>query len=158
MIKVLFVCLGNICRSPMAEGIFQHKVDKAGLSSKIMVDSGGTGDWHVGEEAHRGTGNVLKKHNISYNGRARQFVQHDLTDFDYILAMDSSNLTNIRRYAGGESDGEIRLFLSYAKDAGTVETEAVPDPYYDNRFDFVYDLVDKGCDALLAHIKTKHNL
>lgn len=158
MIKVLFVCLGNICRSPMAEGVFQHKVKKAGLADKIMVDSAGTGGWHVGEEAHSRTRKVLKKHDISYNGRARQFVQRDLGDFDYILAMDSSNLTNIRRNTGGESDGEIRLFLSYAKDAGTVDKEAVPDPYYDNRFDFVYDLVYKGCDALLAHIKTNHNL
>jgi len=158
MIKVLFVCLGNICRSPMADAVFQDKVNKAGLASKIMVDSAGTGSWHVGEQTHRGTRNVLKKHNVPYDGRARQFVQRDLTDFDYILAMDSSNLTNIRQNAGGESDGEIRLFLSYAKEAGTVDKEAVPDPYYDDRFDYVYDLVDKGCDALLAHIKAKHDL
>lgn len=158
MIKVLFVCLGNICRSPMADGILQHKVKQAGLDKQIMVDSAGTGSWHVGEQAHQGTRAVLKKHNISYNGRARQFVRRDLSDFDYILAMDSSNLTNIRQYIGGDSDGEVRLFLSYAKDAGTVDRETVPDPYYDDRFDYVYDLVDKGCDALLAHIRETHTL
>lgn len=158
MIKVLFVCLGNICRSPMADGVFQHKVNQAGLSDKIMVDSAGTGSWHVGQQAHVGTRNVLKKHNIPYDGRARQFARRDLSDFDYILAMDNSNLTNIRQYAGGESDGEIKLFLSYAKSAGTVDAEVVPDPYYDDRFDYVYDLVDKGCDALLAHIIREHKL
>jgi len=158
MIKVLFVCLGNICRSPMAEGVFQHKVNQAGLGSKVMVDSAGTGGWHVGEQAHKGTRAVLKKHSVPYDGRARQFKRRDLSDFDYILAMDSSNLTNIRQHAGGESDGEIRLFLSYAKDAGTVDVETVPDPYYDDRFDYVYELVNKGSDALLAHIKAKHDL
>lgn len=158
MIKVLFVCLGNICRSPMADGVFQHKVNQAGLSDKIMVDSAGTGSWHVGQEAHIGTRNVLKKHQIAYDGRARQFARRDLSDFDYILAMDNSNLSNIRQYAGGESDGEIELFLSYAQSAGIVDRETVPDPYYDDRFDYVYDLVNKGCDALLAHIRQKHNL
>lgn len=158
MIKVLFVCLGNICRSPMADGILQHKIEQAGLSDKIMVDSAGTGSWHVGKQAHVGTRNVLAKHHIPYDGRARQFARRDLSDFDYILAMDSSNLMNIRHYAGGEADGEIALFLSYAKSAGTVDRETVPDPYYDDRFDYVYELVDKGCDALLAHIREVHSM
>jgi len=158
MIKVLFVCLGNICRSPMADGVFQHKVNQAGLSKQIMVDSAGTGSWHVGESAHKGTLAVLKKHHIPYDGRARQFVRRDLSDFDYILAMDSSNLTTIQQVMGGESDGDVRLFLSYAKAKGIVDRETVPDPYYDNRFDEVYDLVNKGCDALLAHIQEVHAL
>lgn len=158
MIKVLFVCLGNICRSPMADGVFQHKVKEAGLADKIMVDSAGTGSWHVGEEAHRGTRAVLKKNNVPYNGRARQFTRRDLSDFDYILAMDSSNLSNIKQVAGGDSDGDIRLFLSYANDLGTIDVNVVPDPYYDDRFDYVYELVNKGSDALLAHIREQHNL
>lgn len=158
MIKVLFVCLGNICRSPMADAVFQQHVKDAGLVEKIMVDSAGTGSWHVGEQAHRGTRDVLKRNKISYNGRARQLVQRDLTDFDYVLAMDNSNLSNIKRYMGGEDDAEVCLFLSYAQAAGTVDVSEVPDPYYDNRFDYVYDLVQKGSKALLAHIRKEHKL
>jgi protein-tyrosine phosphatase len=154
MIKVLFICMGNICRSPMAEAVFQHKVDEAGLSDKIMVDSAGTHSYHVGEKAHEGTLAILKKHGIPYDGRARQFARRDLSDFDYILVMDNANLAKIQPYAGGESDGELKLFLSYAE----TKTTEVPDPYYDGRFTEVYELVNKGCDALLAYIRTKHNL
>ena len=158
MIKVLFVCLGNICRSPMADAVLQHKVKEAGLENQIMVDSAGTGNWHVGEKAHKGTLNVLKKNNVPYDGRARQFVQRDLSDFDYILAMDTENLGTIKRIAGGESDGEIALFLSYANAAGLTDVKEVPDPYYDGRFDYVYELVEKGSRALLDHIRKQHNL
>jgi protein-tyrosine phosphatase len=154
MIKVLFICMGNICRSPMAEAIFQHKVDEAGLSDKIMVDSAGTHSYHVGEKAHEGTLAILKKHGIPYDGRARQFARRDLTDFDYILAMDKANLAKIQAYAGGDSEGELKLFLRYS-DSKTWE---VPDPYYDGRFAEVYELVNKGCDALLAHIRATHKL
>jgi len=158
MINVLFVCLGNICRSPMADAVFQDKVAKAGLSDKISVDSAGTGGWHEGETAHRGTLNVLKKHGIAYNGRARQFKQGDLSTFDYILAMDLSNLNNIERMAGRNSDAHISLFLHYAEQAGSVDVDEVPDPYYTGQFDYVYDLVEKGADALLKHIRETHNL
>lgn len=158
MIKVLFVCLGNICRSPMADAVMQHKVKQAGLTNQIMVDSAGTASYHVGETAHTGTLGVLKKHAIPYDGRARQFKRRDLTDYDYILAMDKSNLTNIGKYTGGDSDGEVRLFLSYANQAGATTVQEVPDPWYDGRFDDVYDLVQKGCDALLAHIRKTHDL
>lgn len=154
MIRVLFVCMGNICRSPMAEAVFQQKVNDAGLGDKIMVDSAGTHNYHVGEKAHQGTLAILKKHNIPYDGRARQFVQRDLTDFDYVLPMDKANLAKIQPYLGGESDAEVKLFLSY----GNHSLQEVPDPYYDGRFAEVYELVDKGSDALLAHIRKKHGL
>ncbi|MBZ0297620.1 MAG: low molecular weight phosphotyrosine protein phosphatase [Anaerolineae bacterium] len=158
MIRVLFVCLGNICRSPMADAVFQDMVKKAGLSDKIEVDSAGTGSWHIGESAHRGTLGVLKRHNIPYQGRARQIARADFDEFDYILPMDSSNLADIQRLVK-DSDAEIAPFLSYANAAGTVVGETdVPDPYYDQRFDYVYELVEKGCAALLAHIRQQYQI
>lgn len=158
MIKVLFVCLGNICRSPMADAVFQQMVNDAGLSSKISVDSAGTGSWHIGESAHRGTLNVLRKNNIPYNGRARQFRSQDMADFDYVLAMDYSNLEDMKMMARGTTGAETRLFLSYAFERGLVDMDEVPDPYYTGRFDDTYDLVTAGCRALLDYIRAKHNL
>jgi len=138
----------------MAEAVFQQKVNEAGLGDKIMVDSAGTHNYHVGEKAHQGTLAILKKNNIPYDGRARQFVRRDLTDFDYVLAMDKANLAKIQPYLGGESDAEVKLFLSYANHS----SQEVPDPYYDGRFAEVYELVDKGSAALLAYIRKKHGL
>lgn len=158
MIKVLFVCLGNICRSPMADGIFQHMVQQVGLDDKISVDSAGTGGWHVGESPHRGTQKVLKEHGINYNGRARQFNRSDVVEFDYVLAMDGSNLSDIGRIAGNNAQAEVRKFLSYANAAGLTDVRDVPDPYYTGNFDYVYDLVEKGCQALLHQIRDDHQI
>ena len=172
MINVLFVCMGNICRSPMADGVFQHMVNQAGLSDRIKVDSAGTIGYHTGEKAHRGTRAVLKKHGIPYNGRARMFHTGDLDKFDYILTMDHANLLDVRDTLAVRPSPnsntithngrrvEVGMFLHYANVAGTVgknETE-VPDPYYSDRFEPVYDLVSKGCTALLDHIRAQHNL
>jgi protein-tyrosine phosphatase len=157
MIRVLFVCLGNICRSPMADGVFRQMVADAGLDNQIEVDSAGTGRWHIGETAHRGTLAVLEKHGIDYNGRSRQFKAGDFDRFDYILAMDRSNLSDIQRMAN-TTNAHIALFLSYANRAGLTDVSEVPDPYYDNRFDYVYDLVEMGAKALLAKIRQDHNL
>ncbi|NWF67848.1 MAG: low molecular weight phosphotyrosine protein phosphatase [Chloroflexi bacterium] len=156
MIKVLFVCLGNICRSPMAEAVFQHMVNQAGLSDKILVDSAGTGSWHVGETAHRGTLGVLSKNGIAYHGRARQFTRSDLQEFDYVLAMDAENLSDIQRAASPRA--KVMLFLELAYQAQTVTLREVPDPYYDGRFEYVFGLVNKGAAALLAHIRAQHGL
>ena len=156
MVRVLFVCLGNICRSPMADAVFQHLVEEVGLSAEIRVDSAGTGSWHVGEQAHRGTRRVLAQHGISYNGRARQVAPGDLAQFDYVLAMDYDNLSTLQAMARGRSDvGHIGLFMDYAPGAGTRE---VPDPYYDNRFEEVYNLVRQAAEGLLHHIREAHNL
>jgi protein-tyrosine phosphatase len=159
MIKVLFVCTGNICRSPMAEAVFQDKVNKAGLSNQLHVDSAGTSSWHVGETAHPTTLKVLKRHGIAYDGRARQFVRADLDKFDYVLAMDKVNRANIERQLNGNK-AKVNLFLRYANEQGVVRVEEVPDPYGspETRYLEVYDLVTQGCTALLAHIRSRHSL
>ncbi len=162
MIKVLFVCMGNICRSPMAEAVFNHMIRKAGLTEQITVDSAGTGGWHVGDPAHPGTLKVLEKNEIPYDGRARQTSWSDLYDFHYVLAMDRENLSVLERAARstpkGAPSAEIGLFLSYAKTAGTVTVDEVSDPYYHGRFDDTFEIVVKGCAALLDHIRKTHNL
>ncbi len=158
MIGVLFVCLGNICRSPMAEGVFAHLVKEAGLDNVIYTDSAGTGGWHVGESPHSGTQRVLREHGIAYHGRARQLTASDLSEFNYVLAMDRSNLSGIRRLARKDTRAEIALFLSYAYNKGLADVEEVPDPYYDGRFNYVYELVHTGSQALLDHIRQAHNL
>lgn len=158
MINILFVCLGNICRSPMADAVFQHMVKDAGLSDQICVDSAGIGDWHVGERAHSGTLNILKKHQIPYDGRARQLQRDDFRRFDYILAMDRDNLSDIQRREPPDSDAEVSLFLYYANLAGLTDVTEVPDPYYNGKFEVVYDLVTKGCQALLDYIRAQHGI
>jgi len=157
VIKVLFVCTGNICRSPMAEAVFQDLVNRAGLSSRFVIDSAGTGPWHVGEKAHPGTLDILKRNGISYKGRARQISRADLENFDYVLAMDRSNLSAILRLAQG-TPAQVMMFLHPANQAGTVQADAVPDPYYSDNFDYVYNLVLRGAQALLAHLRAVHNL
>jgi protein-tyrosine phosphatase len=159
MVKVLFVCAGNICRSPMAEAVFLDMVNKAGLSTQIQADSAGTGSWHVGEKAHPNTLSVLRKRGIAYSGRARQFVGTDLDEFDYVLPMDAANQASIERLFNGNR-AKVNRFLHYAMQSGTVDVDEVPDPYGspEQTYMQVYELVTKGCAALLAHIRARHGL
>lgn len=157
MIKVLFICHGNICRSPMAEAVFRHMVKDAGLEDEFFIDSVGLSGWHQGERAHTGTLDVLRRNGIAHNGRSREIVHADIDNYDYLLVMDRSNLVDINRMMGGVNP-KVKMFLSWAKQAGLVEVNEVPDPYYSGGFDEVYDLVLRGCTALLDHIRDEHGL
>jgi protein-tyrosine phosphatase len=156
MIHVLFVCLGNICRSPMAEAIFRQLVSDYGLEDKIHVDSAGTGDWHVGNAPHKGTQEILKENHILFNGIvARQLNNKDLSDFTYIIAMDAENLGEIHRLARYEKTGEIARLLDFVEN---IDYEDVPDPYYTGNFQEVYELIHNGCQHLLTYICGKEKI
>ena len=153
-VRVLFVCLGNICRSPMAEAIFRRMVEEAGLSGDIEVDSAGTSAYHVGEPAHPGTRRVLAHHGIQHNGRARQLAGGDVTGEPvYLIAMDSENLEALRQRFGDAP--RIHRLLDFA---GHTAVRDVPDPYYGDNFDYVYRLVEDGCRGLLSAIRADAGL
>ncbi len=148
--SVLFVCLGNICRSPMAEGIFGHMVREAGLSQSIRIDSAGTGDWHIGEPPDPRAAETAARHGIDIRAqRARLVTPGDFTRFDHILAMDRSNLAALRRMAlaGG---ARPRLFLDYLDGA---EDGDVPDPYRVGGFESVFRLIEAGAADLLRALR-----
>jgi len=156
-VKVLFVCMGNICRSPTAHGVMQHKVNERGLAEQIIVDSAGTHAYHVGEQSDPRSRAKAADMGIDMEFiRARKISISDHDEFDYILAMDEDNLELINYYAPEGGRARVSLFLEFANNSGNVTERVVPDPYYGGAsgFDHVFDLVDRGCDAVIDHILT----
>lgn len=153
MIRVLFVCLGNICRSPMAEAVFMHKVRAAGLENVVEADSAGTGHWQIGNPPHSGTRAVLAQNGIEHAHRARLIVEADLDAFDYVLTMDDQNLRDVRAIGAGRA--VLQPFLAYAPGSDVRE---VPDPYLVGGFEGVYALVNEASEGLLKAIREQHGL
>jgi protein-tyrosine phosphatase len=153
--RLLFVCLGNICRSPTAEGVMRALVREAGAEAEIEVDSAGTGAWHVGSSPDARASAAARARGIALDGRARQVRAEDLVDFDLLLAMDRSNLADLRALARDDAEREkVRLLREFDPgSAGTGDLD-VPDPYYGDGDGFaeVLDLVHAACEGLLAEI------
>ncbi|HWV11527.1 MAG TPA: low molecular weight protein-tyrosine-phosphatase [Pseudomonas sp.] len=150
--KVLFVCLGNICRSPTAEGVFRHKLQQAGLADLIEVDSAGTGDWHVGKAPDTRTRLAAQRRGYDLSAlRARQVTAEDFARYDLVLAMDNSNLLHLGALRPVDSLGELDLFLRRYQ----LALDDVPDPYYggEEGFEHVLDLIEEACDGLLTELK-----
>lgn len=155
-INVLFVCMGNICRSPLAHGLFEELVNREGLGDKISVDSAGTHAYHVGELPDPRSQQTALRHGIDLSSqRARRVATPDFEKFDYILAMDQDNYRNLMDSAPADHQHKIRLFLEFAPQRREKE---VPDPYYGgpDGFEKVYEMVEAAASGLMADIRSRH--
>ena len=169
--RVLFVCLGNICRSPTAEGVMRALVAQAGLQERVAIDSAGVGAWHVGSPPDRRAVAAARERGIVLEGRARQVRAEDFDDFDLLIGMDGENTRELRRLAPGREQREkVRMLREFdpANDVAVASQPSqplarrvageldVPDPYYGaaDRFEEVFDLVQAACEGLLAQIRS----
>ena len=161
MIKVLFVCMGNICRSPTAEAVFRHHVRQAGLEEgwgkTIYIDSAGTHGFHIGAPPDKRSQAVARRRGVDLSPiRSRQLEAQDFTDFDYILAMDRDNLEEMQARCSADHHTRLDLLLNHAPQLYGISE--VPDPYYgpEDGFDRVYDVIEQGSLGLLDHIRARH--
>lgn len=155
-ISVVFVCMGNICRSPTAEAVFRHYAENAGMSGQILVDSAGTHDYHIGDAPDFRAQQAAQQRGYDMSGlRGRQIREGDFHRFDYILAMDRANLAVLQRLTPHGNEAQVRLFLEYARHHAERE---VPDPYYGGMdgFERVLDMVEDAAEGLLQHILQLH--
>lgn len=148
--RILFVCLGNICRSPTAEGVMRGLVSEAGLSDEIEVDSAGTGDWHIGDAPDPRAVAAAAARGVELTGAARQFNRDDFAAFDLLIAMDRSNRDVLLATAPDEeAAAKVRLLRSYGDGDGL----DVPDPWYEGGFEEVLAIVERSCEALLVELQ-----
>ncbi|MCH7932671.1 MAG: low molecular weight phosphotyrosine protein phosphatase [Gemmatimonadetes bacterium] len=152
-VSVLYVCLGNICRSPLGEGVLAHRLEEEDLSSRVRVDSAGTGAWHLGEPPDPRSTEVALRHGIALRGLARRVSVEDFHEFDYIFAMDRANLQDLRHLESQVEEGaRLNLFREFDPDKdGDLD---VPDPYYGgpDGFDVMFDMIDRTCAAFVEHL------
>ena len=154
--RILFVCLGNICRSPTAEVVLRELVTREAPDLSVEIDSAGIGDWHIGEPPDQRALTAARRRGVDMSRlRARQIASEDFARFDLILAMDRANLSDLRRRAPTQYRERVRLFLEFAPDAGVDE---VPDPYYGGEagFEEVLDLAEQAARGLLSHIRQRN--
>ena len=155
-VSVVFVCMGNICRSPTAEAVFRHYVENAGLSEQILIDSAGTHDYHIGDKPDSRAQRAAQQRGYDMSKlRGRQVGEGDFRRFDYVLAMDRANLAILQRITPPDSHTRVRLFLQYARHHSERE---VPDPYYggEDGFERVLDMVEDAAQGLLEEIRQQH--
>ncbi len=151
MIKILFVCHGNICRSTMAQSVFAHMVSQQGLSDYFQIDSAATSREEIGNPPHYGTVNKLRQEGIPLiPHRARQMTRQDYKEYDYLIGMDDANIRNMERIAGGDPAHKIHRLLSFAGSG-----RAIADPWYTGNFDVTYEDVIEGCEALLETLQSE---
>ncbi len=158
MVKVLFVCMGNICRSPTAQGVFETLVQRENLAQRIKIDSAGTHAYHVGEPPDPRATEAAKRRGVDLTTqRARKVKPEDFLEFDYVLAMDSSNYEALREICHPDYEDRLRLFLDFAPHLGV---EDVPDPYYGGPqgFERVLDLIEAASEGLLVEMRTRHSI
>ncbi len=154
MVKILFICTGNICRSPMAESVLKHLVATYGLTSCLHISSAATSTEEIGNGVHYGTRNILGKKGIPcVEHRARQMTKRDYEEYDYLIGMDDANIRNMMRIAGGDPKHKIHKLLEFAG-----SSRAIADPWYTGDFDTTYADVEEGCKALLEFLQKNYDM